>query len=427
MSPTNVATFRPDTTQQPANGIVVVGGGFAGFWAALAARRVAGSRAAVTLVSPEPVLEVRPRLYEARPETLGVALLPLLREVDVKFVRGKAMQLDPAARTLTLASGERLAYDRLVVATGSRMCRPPVPGADAAFSVDTQAEAIAFDRRLREIARDVTQPTIAVVGAGFTGIELALELRDRLLAHSADGVAERLRIVLIDRAETVGPELGPGPRTEIEAALAAAGVELRLGAAVQTLAADRVSFADGSVLAADAVVLATGMAASPFAAQVPGARDRLGRAIVDAALRAPAAPEVFVAGDAAAADTGDGHFTLQSCQHAGQLGRVAGENAARDLLGLPLVPYTQLRYLTCLDLGRSGAVITEGWERRVEKTGAEGKAVKRRINTQIIYPPADATAEALLASSSTNLAERVARLERKTLPPASSEVAAQVG
>jgi NADH dehydrogenase len=177
------------------------------------------------------------------------------------------------------------------------------------------------------------------------------------------------------------------------------------------LAADRVGFADDRVLAADAVVLATGMAASPFAAQVPGARDGLGRVVVDTALRAPAAPEVFCAGDAAAADTGDGHRTLQSCQHAGQLGRVAGENAARDLLGLPPVPYKQLRYVTCLDLGRSGAVITQGWERRVEKTGTEGKAVKRLINTQVIYPPHDGTAEALLASSSIDLAARARQVD----------------
>jgi NADH dehydrogenase len=148
------------------------------------------------------------------------------------------------------------------------------------------------------------------------------------------------------------------------------------------------------------------MAASPFAGQVPGARDALGRVIVDAALRAPAAPEVFVAGDAAAADTGDGHRALQSCQHAGQLGRVAGENAARDLVGVPPLPYTQLRYVTCPDLGRSGAVVSQGWERRVEKTGGEAKAVKRWINTQLIYPPADGTAEALLASSNTDLAAR---------------------
>jgi NADH dehydrogenase len=386
--------------------ILVIGGGFAGFWAAVAARRVAGSRADVSLVSREPVLEIRPRLYEATPETLAVALLPLLCKVDVGFVRGEAIGLDTAAKTVALAAGDQLTYDRLVVATGSRMRRPPVPGAEAAFSVDTQAEAIAFDRRLAEIVRDVAEPTIAVVGAGFTGIELALELRDRLVAHGANGAAERLRIVLIDRAETVGPELGPGPRPQIEAALAAAGVELRLGAAVRALAADRVSFADGSVLAADAVVLATGMAASPFAGQVPGARDALGRVIVDAALRAPAAPEAFVAGDAAAADTGDGHRALQSCQHAGQLGRVAGENAARDLVGLPPLPYTQQRYVTCLDLGRSGAVISQGWERRVEKTGQAGKAVKRWINTKLIYPPADGTAEALLASSNTDLAQR---------------------
>jgi NADH dehydrogenase len=402
--------------------ILIIGGGFAGFWAALAARRVAGSRAAVTLVSPEPMLEVRPRLYEARPETLAVDMLPLLRKVDVGFVRGEAIGLDTDAKAVALAHsrpedgvaslayGDRLAYDRLVVATGSRMRRPPVPGAEAAFSVDTRADAIAFDRRLGEIVRDVAEPTIAVVGAGFTGIELALELRDRLQAHGGDAVAERLRIVLIDRAETIGPELGPGPRPVIEAALAAAGVELRLGANVRALAAARVSFAD-SVLTADAVVLATGMAAASFAAEVPGERDKLGRVVVDTALRAPAAPEVFVAGDAAAADTGDGHYTLQSCQHAGQLGRVAGENAARDLMGLSPVTYTQLRYVTCLDLGRSGAVVTQGWERRVDKTGDEGKALKRLINTQVIYPPADGTAEALLAGSSIDLAARAGRLD----------------
>jgi NADH dehydrogenase len=391
--------------------ILIIGGGFAGFWAAVAARRVAGAQAGVTLVSREPVLEIRPRLYEARPATLGVDILPLLHKVDIGFVRGEAIGLDASAKAVTLAAGDRLAYGRLVVATGSRMRRPPVPGAEAAFSVDNQMEAIAFDRRLAEIAREVAEPVIAVVGAGFTGIELALELRDRLVTHGATGAAERLRIVLIDRAETVGPELGAGPRPEIEAALAAAGVQLRLGAAVRALAADRASFADGSVLVADAVVLATGMVAAPFTAQVPGARDELGRIVVDAGLRAPAAPELFVAGDAATADTGDGHRTLQSCQHAGQLGRVAGENAARDLLGLSPVPYTQPRYVTCMDLGRSGALFTQGWERRVEKTGSEGKVMKRLINTQIIYPPADSTAEALLASSSIDLAARTGRID----------------
>src|SRR6516164_5069397 len=137
---------RPHHSAAAPGQILIIGGGFAGFWAAIAARRVAGSRADVTLVSPEPALVIRPRLYEARPETLAVDLRPLLRKVDVGFARGTATGLDTAAKTVTLADGEPLAYDRLVVATGSRMRRPPLPGAETAFSVDTRAEAIAFDR-----------------------------------------------------------------------------------------------------------------------------------------------------------------------------------------------------------------------------------------------------------------------------------------
>lgn len=385
--------------------ILVIGSGFAGFWAAVAAKRFAGHQVNVTLLSPEPVLQIRPRLYEVKPETLGVDLLPLLAKVAVDFAQGEAAGLDPDTRTVTLAAGRQLSYDRLIVATGSRMRRPPVPGTETAYSVDTQAEAIAFDARLAEIAGKATAPTIAVVGAGFTGIELVLELRDRLLAHGGTDVAERARIVLIDRADVIGPELGPGPRPVIEAALREARIELQLGAQIAELARDRVTFADGSSLAVDAVALATGMAAAPFTARIPGERDRLGRILVDPALRAPDAPEIFVAGDAAAADTGDGHKSLQSCQHAGQLGRVAGENAARDLLGEASTAYRQLQYLTCLDLGRSGAVVTKGWDRRIERTGAEGKALKRFINTQLIYPPAGGSVEALFAGSNAALIE----------------------
>jgi NADH dehydrogenase len=88
------------------------------------------------------------------------------------------------------------------------------------------------------------------------------------------------------------------------------------------------------------------------------------------------------------------------------------------------VPYTH--YVTCLDLGRSGAVITQGWERRVEKAGEEGKAVKRLINTQVIYPPADGMAETLLACSSTNLAERARRVDgpKADLEPVTGKAAA---
>jgi len=225
-------------------------------------------------------------------------------------------------------------------------------------------------------------PTIAVLGAGLTGIELALELRNRIAYHGTNEQAERASIMLVGRAEVVAPELGPGPRPLIEAALVAARIELRLGVSVTALGADEVALDNGETVAADAVVLTTGMRAGSFAEQIPGERDALRRLIVDRFLRAPAAPDIFVAGDAAAADGGDGHVVLQSCQHALQLGRLAGENAARDLLERPPLPYLQPPYITCLDLGRSGAVFTRGWEHHIERSGAEAKAIKRRINTE---------------------------------------------
>lgn len=380
------------------DGIVVVGGGFAGFWAALAARRIVGSQARVRLVSREPVLQMRPRLYETAPETLHVEIVPLLERTGIEFVQSEVARLASSGTSIELLTGEQIGYDRLVVATGSRMRRPNVPGADGAFSIDTQAEAIAFDRALAKIAIKATDSRIAIIGAGFTGIELALELRDRLAEHGAQH-PERFEILLIDRANEVGHELGRGPRTIIETALADARVKLRLGATITGISRTTVTFDDETSVEADAVVLTTGMVAAPFVQEIQGQHDALGRIIVDEFLRAPICPNAFIAGDAAAADTGDGHLTLQSCQHALQLGRYAGENAARDLLGLPLVRYSQKRYVTCLDLGRSGAVLTEGWNREVRKSGADAKDLKRHINRVVIYPPTNATAEALLALS----------------------------
>ena len=192
----------------------------------------------------------------------------------------------------------------------------------------------------------------------------------------------------MDRAGVVGPELGAGPRPLIEAALAEAKVELRLGATVATVGGRRITFGDGTAIGSHAVVLTTGMMAADLVRHIPGEHDELNRVVVDRSLRALGAPHIFVAGDAAAAVDGDGQRVLQSCQHSLQLGRFAGENAARDLAGLPTVPYEQPPYVTCLDLGRSGAVLTRGWDRTVHIAGADAKAVKRKINTgSSIHPP----------------------------------------
>ena len=120
--------------------------------------------------------------------------------------------------------------------------------------------------------------------------------------------------------------------------------------------------------------------------------------MVDARLCAPDARGVFAAGDACCAIPERGRQTLMSCQHAVILGKYAGENAARDLLGMRLLEYSQPRYVTCLDLGCSGAVFSEGWERVPVLTGDRAKAIKTYINTRKIYPPTGNRDEVLAAS-----------------------------
>jgi NADH dehydrogenase len=372
--------------------IVVLGGGFAGLNAALAAVRSSRGACEVTLVSRDPWLTVRPRLYESEPEQLRVELTEPLSAVGAEFVAGTAARIE--ARSLVLASGARVPFDRLVIATGSVMRHPDLRGAADAYSIDDLDGAIAFDRRLQAL-KGRSAIRIVIVGAGFTGIELALEMRDRIAAHAGITAGEEAEILLIDRGPVVGAGLGPGPRPAIEAALGEAGVELALSAQLKAVADDRLVFRGGRTIEADAVVLCTGLRAAPFVGQLPGEKDAAGRVICGPHLEVPAMPDVFVAGDAACAAPEPGRQTLMSCQHALVLGRYAGENAARAALGQPLVPYRQPRYVTCLALGRSGAVFCEGWDRTPKSEGAEAKAIKTRINTQAIYPPAGGREELL--------------------------------
>jgi NADH dehydrogenase len=93
-----------------------------------------------------------------------------------------------------------------------------------------------------------------------------------------------------------------------------------------------------------------------------------------------------------------GNYALMTCQHAISLGRHAGNNVAAQILGVAPTPYSQPKYVTCLDLGTWGAVYTEGWDRQVKLVGQEGKSLKTQINTLWIYPPA-ANREVALAAA----------------------------
>ena len=380
--------------------LVIVGAGFAGMYAALSAARlrdaqgVSPEQLEIVMVAPEPTLAVRPRLYEARPEMLGAPLRPVLDAIDVLFVRGYAEAVDTAARSIAVVDpgGERetIVYDTLVIATGSRLFRPPLPGlAEYGFSVDQLDEAIALDRHLHDLARrpvSGARNTVVVAGGGFTGIEAATEMPGRL--RGILGAEAPIRVVIAERGPVIAPDMGEGPRPIIEKALLDLGVETRLGSGVVSLDANGITLGDGERIESHTVIWAAGMRAAPLTALIPGERDNFGRLIVDRELRVVGVPGVFATGDAAKAVIDDaGNHALMSCQHATRMGAFAGNNAAADLLGLPARLYRQTAYVTCLDLGAAGAVFTRGWDRAVELVGMDAKKLKQEINTVWIYPP----------------------------------------
>lgn len=378
--------------------ILVIGSGFAGMWAALGAARVLDqhgrSDVEVALVAPEPLLHLRPRLHEAAPHAMTTPLLPLFEAAGVRYVQGNVERIHTGERSVEAVNerGERftLAYDRLVLTAGSRLFRPAIPGlAEHAFSIDQTDEASALDvhlARLADLPPSEARNTVVVAGGGFTGIEIACELPERV--RRVLGEDAEVRVVIVERSHVIGPDLGLGPRPQIEQALDELGVVRFLGAAVNAIDADGLSTTTGERIEARTVIWTAGMHASPLTAQVPGERDALGRLHVTRDLRVKGVDAVFAAGDVALAQVDDaGNHALMSCQHAMNMGRSAGYNVAADLLGLPTQAYAQPVYVTCLDLGPWGAVYTEGWERQVKLQGAEAKALKRQINTQWIYPP----------------------------------------
>jgi NADH dehydrogenase len=396
--------------------VLVIGSGFAGLWAALGAARrldelaVPAGAVDITVLSAKPFHDIRVRNYESDLSGCRIPLADVLDPAGVGHMTAEVTAIDADARTVTTSGGVAHSYDRLVLASGSHVVKPDLPGLrEFGFDVDTHDGAIRLQRHLQRLA-DAPRPgaeNVVVVGAGLTGIETASELPDRLRAlFTLDGVSVTPRVVLIDHSPFVGSDMGASARPVIAQALSDNGVETRTGVNVTAVSRDGVSLSSGEQLRAATVVWCAGMRASPLTEQLPAARDRLGRVAVDDYLRVIGVPGVFAAGDVAAARMDDEHLSVMSCQHGRPMGRYVGYNVISDLFDQPMLPLRIPWYVTVLDLGPAGAVYTEGWDRRVVAQGAAAKATKQTINTRRIYPPRSGDRADLLAAAAPELQAR---------------------
>jgi NADH:ubiquinone reductase (H+-translocating) len=381
--------------------ILVLGGGFAGLWSAVGAARKldeigqSSDAIEVTLVNRDAFHCIRVRNYEPDLTPIRVPLDDVLGPIGVRRLEGEVADIDSTGHvvTVTTAGGQQaLYYDRLVCALGSRILRPNIAGlAEHAFDVDTYNSAAKLSDHLQslpDLPESRGRYTVVVVGAGLTGIETACEMPGRLRAvlDRAD-MTRPFRVILADHKPFVGSDMGDSARPVIEEALAALGVETRLGVEVVSINPTGITLRSGEEIAAATVVWCAGMQANPLTRLFPVEPDRFGRIPVDEFMRVKDVPHVFAAGDMAWAMMDDTHASVMSCQHSRPMGRFAGHNVVCDLLNLPMLPLRIEWYTTILDLGSEGAVYTAGWDRHVVAKGETAKQTKQMINGQRIYPP----------------------------------------
>jgi len=377
--------------------VVIAGAGFAGFHAARRLGRLARGKLDVVLVNPTNYFLYLPLLPEVAagildPRTVAV---PLTSSRGVRPVLGAVTDIDTGDRQLTVSDPEgnrrTLGYDQLVVALGSVNKLLPIPGvADYAHGFRSLAEALYLrDHLLRQIAlADLTDDqaerdarcTFMVVGAGYTGTEVAAsgQLFTEIAARRRAGLAgQRLRWLLIDLAPRIMPELGPRLSASATKVLSARGVDIRTGTSVEHAAADGVRLSDGEVVPTRSLIWCVGVRPDPTVARL-GLPMQKGRLTVDEYLTVPGHPEIHACGDAAAVPdlTRPGSITAMTAQHAERQGKLVASNiaAGHGLGGGRIRPYLHHDLGFVVDLGGTQAAADP---LGVRLSGLPAKAVTR--------------------------------------------------
>ncbi len=371
--------------------IIIIGGGFAGLWAAFSAIRIARiesvhHKISITLINKDPYHGLRPRFYESNLNNTRINLETFLIPLGINFIIGEVSSIDVHTRQVIVNLQQSYSYDKLIIATGSHLDVPDIPGLkDYGFNVDTYAAAKKLQQHLDNLSKKSIegQYTIVVVGGGFTGVEAATELMNRVKQLASGNKA---RVIVLDRTQ-VASRFGLETKKVIIEAFDELGIESISNVAVKSIAEDHVVLTSGDIIKTQTVVWTAGMKSNALTQQFCVELDSFGRLPVDRFLRIQGVEHCFAAGDVAAATTDGTHMALLSCQHAMPQGRFAGNNAVADLFGKHALMYEQPKFVTSIDLGSWGALYAEGWDQHIVKIKESAKKIKIFINQDRIYPP----------------------------------------
>ena len=352
---------------------MIIGGGFGGLYAA---RRFHRQPVDVTILDKRNHHVFQPLLYQVAmaalsPGDIASPIRWILRhQRNVEVLLGDVERIDVARRVAQLADGAEIPYDYLIVAAGAthayfghddwRAHAPGLKTLEDALEIRRRV-LLAFERaeRERDLERRKAELTFVVIGGGPTGVEMAGALAEmaRLslakdFRHFDPGSA---RIVLLEGGPSVLANFPEPLREAARRDLVRLGVNVRTGTMVTRVAPGAVEAGDTRI-AAETVIWAAGVAASPIGASLGVPLDRVGRVLVQPDLTIPGHPEVFVIGDLASLAGPAGRPLPGVAQVAMQMGAHAAHNIMRSVEGQPLRPFQYRNLGDMATIGRASAV-----------------------------------------------------------------------
>ncbi|MBD1870001.1 NAD(P)/FAD-dependent oxidoreductase [Cyanobacteria bacterium FACHB-471] len=349
-------------TQQPKR-ICILGGGFGGLYTALRLSQLPWSKLEkpeIVLVDQRDRFLFSPLLYElltGELQTWEIAppYTELLAGTGVHFYQAAVAGIDVQSKQVQLQDGPELSYDRLVLALGGETPLDIVPGAaEYAIPFRTIADAYRLEERLRTLeASEADKIRVAIVGAGYSGVELACKLADRLKERG------RLRLVeLTDQILRTSPEFN---REAAQKALEERGVWIDLETKVEALGENTISLEyKGKVdtIPVEVVLWTVGNKVAEVVQNLPLKHNSRGQLVITPTLQAIEYPEVFALGDLAECQDVDGQKVPATAQSAFQQAEYVGWNIWASLTNRPLLPFRYQHLGEMMTLGTDDATFT---------------------------------------------------------------------
>ncbi|MFM5968681.1 MAG: NAD(P)/FAD-dependent oxidoreductase [Micrococcales bacterium] len=349
--------------------ILIVGGGYAGFYTAFKLEQLLGKgEAEVTLVDPLPYLTYQPFL----PEVVGGSIEA--RHVvtshrrhlkKTKLVSGKVSKIDHKKKTATVEieglKPQKLEYDHVVVTAGAVSRTFPIPGvADNCIGMKTIEEAIEVRNRITENLDKAAQLpagpardrllTFVVVGGGFAGIETFAEMRSfvtYLLKFYPELSFEDTHFHLIEAMGRIMPEVSLKTSEWVLANLDKRAAKVHLNTQLQSAVDGKIELSTGEKFESDVIVWTAGVMAHPFVRNTDLPLDERGRITAKASLQVVNGENVvdgaWTAGDVSAVPDlsggGVGGFCVPNAQHAVRQAKLLAKNIVAQLRGEKIVDY----------------------------------------------------------------------------------------